>query len=413
LIDQKRFLELAALELVKREGVRVVEGPGVITQDQRFNIALPEWDEILVGEAPPALYVFANADGLDFATIKAKYDELVARVVSSFQPTRIPPSGLVVPLKLVAIFYFSRVDSTLARRVARLVPDRFYPNLRPEVWAVDLSRYRLYTPWHWHLWLSPAQAALRAALNEMARGISATPSDIEQAEESVRQQRALFIQTLRRNVPYVTYALLLVIWIIFGLEELYPGGSTNEHTLVHFGALQPVLIEQGEWWRFFTAMFIHVGFLHIFFNSIALYSVGSLVERIYGSIRYAVIYFVSGIVASVASYLYLIETGQSTEVAAGASGAIFGIAGVLIALGVLRRTVVPRNVAIQLSVSMLVLILVNIVFDAFTPDIDIRAHVGGLLVGAILGYLLAPSRPERPALRVDTGQWHVWHGRDR
>jgi rhomboid protease GluP len=81
---------------------------------------------------------------------------------------------------------------------------------------------------------------------------------------------------------------------------------------------------------------------------------------------------------------------ENSQIAAGASGAIFGVAGVLIVLGVLRHTVVPRAMALQLSVYMGVLIVMNIAFDFTNPQIDVRAHLGGLVVGLVLGYLLAP-----------------------
>lgn len=166
-------------------------------------------------------------------------------------------------------------------------------------------------------------------------------------------------------------------------------------TLVRFGAMQPHLIQsRHEWWLLLTSMFVHVGFLHILFNSIALYSVGTLVERVFGHARFALVYFASGLFASLSSFAYFIWVShQMYVVAAGASGAIFGILGAVIVLGVLRRSIVPRAIAIQMSVFVAVITVLNLAFDTVTPQIDYRAHVGGLVMGLVLGYVLAPRVP--------------------
>jgi len=396
--DRTRFLQLAALELIQQESLRVVKAPPAPDISMTWMPGWEDWDEVLIGDGPgtrPSIFVFANPRQPDYDSLRRLYDGLVARITGG----ELARSPQPIPLRLVVVLCFDSIDSSLARRLSRMVPEQYYANLKPEVWVVDLFQGRLWAPKVIGLISSRAQIAVKRALDATVRGEGPVGEvDLAQAEATARAHRTAFVSTLQRNVPYVTYALLAACWIVFAFESGYPGGSMANATLLHFGALQPKLIEQGQWWRLFTAMFVHVGIAHIFFNSIALYSVGSLVERIYGAVRYAIIYFVSGLCASAASFAYFVLiTKQTDEIAAGASGAIFGIAGVLIVLGVLRHSLVPRALALQLSVYMGILIVLNLTFDYFSPGIDIRAHIGGLVVGLILGYFLAPRAPTAQA----------------
>lgn len=396
--EAERFLELAAYQLIRQEGVRVVKTPAAVEDGLPWTPGWEDWDQVLVGEGPgiqPTVIAFRHGAGLDVGAAESLYESLVRRVLST--PGGQRQSSPMLAVRVIACFYFDSVEPSIARKMAGIVPDRYYAGLKPQVWVVDLSRARLWAPKTLGVLPTRAQSAVGTALMQAARGEAVGGREIAQAEQVVTSERTQFVSRLRGNVPYVTYALLAAIYVVFVLEWLDSSGRLGARVLLRFGALQPVLVEHGQYWRLFGAMFVHVSVLHILFNSIALYSVGTLVERIYGHLRYALIYFVSGIFASVASYVSMLALGQPHEIAAGASGAIFGIAGVLIVLGVLRQSIVPRAIALQLSIFMLLLIVLNLVFDAFTPQIDIRAHVGGLVVGLVMGYLLAPKvRTQEP-----------------
>jgi len=398
-----RFLELAALELIRRDGVRLIRGPRANADSLAWTPGWNEWDQVLVGDGPgvqPAVYVFARGEGLEETELKHRVDRLAEMIVTS-SPIRRGPTG--AGIRMIVILTGSSLNPSDGRGFARTAPSRYYAQLKPEVYAVDISHRRVFGTRIAGLFPSRVTTALKQALQDLDAGAVADEASLLQAQRSVASERERFVSTLRRNVPYVTYSLLALIWAVFALEAFYPAGLGATRTLLHFGALQPVLVERGEWWLLLSAMFVHVNFIHILFNSVALYSIGTLVERIYGPYRYAAIYFVSGILASLASFVFMLASGQPHEVAAGASGAIFGIAGVVIVLGVQRNSVVPRPVAVQLSVFMLALIVLNIAFDAFSPQIDIRAHIGGLVVGMVMGYVLAPKVPDDHAGRVISG----------
>ena len=129
---------------------------------------------------------------------------------------------------------------------------------------------------------------------------------------------------IRRFTP-VTTALLVIITIVFGYEAA-TGAFLSDQRMVDLGAIVPGMLQRGEYWRIIAAMFLHGGWLHWFLNCWALYQLGTLYETLFGSARFALIYFVSGICASIASSLY--QHGP----AVGASGAIFGILGAFLTL---------------------------------------------------------------------------------
>lgn len=194
-----------------------------------------------------------------------------------------------------------------------------------------------------------------------------------------------------RRAP-ITVSLIIAIMIVF-LGEVSSGipffavGPAYTEQLQRMGALKPGVFESGELWRLVTAMFVHVGLLHLLLNVWALFQLGSIFEAMFGSTRFLITYFVSGIVASAASAYF---TGGT---AAGASGAIFGILGALILS--IRRSPLWRHQAwtrgfIQQLIGWA---LINIVIG-FMPQIDNAAHIGGFVAGLALG--LIPHRVPPP-----------------
>ena len=190
--------------------------------------------------------------------------------------------------------------------------------------------------------------------------------------------------TGRRAVPRT-----LVVWVIVAVNVALwlameaSGGSMNTRVLVAFGAKVNTLIAAGEYWRLLTSAFLHIGATHLIFNSIALLSFGRLAEAMYGHARFLVIYLVAGIAGATFSYLL------SRGVSAGASGAIFGLAGALAVFFAVNRGKGPLAGQGQLG-SIVALLAINGVFGVLTPMIDNWAHAGGLIAGAALAAWLTP-----------------------
>ncbi|WP_153461545.1 rhomboid family intramembrane serine protease [Sediminibacillus terrae] len=182
----------------------------------------------------------------------------------------------------------------------------------------------------------------------------------QQAEQSVFQ----------KGRPLFTYILLAINVLLFFLLERH-GSSLNTQSLIEFGAKYNPAILQGEWWRLISSMFLHIGVVHLLMNMIALFYLGTAVERLYGSSRFIIIYFLAGLTGGLASFAF------NTQVSAGASGAIFGLFGSLLYFGVLYKRLFFRT----MGWNLLFILALNIAFGLMMPQIDNGAHIGGLLGG--------------------------------
>ena len=148
--------------------------------------------------------------------------------------------------------------------------------------------------------------------------------------------------------PYVTYSLLIInvaVWLLMTLTGLVFGINQSGQLLI-FGAKVNEFIVRGQYWRLFTAMFLHVGIIHLFFNSYALYVYGRVVEPLFGKGKFLTIYLISGLMGSLFSYML------SPNPAAGASGAIFGLMGSLLYFRRNYRYIYDRAIGPQLIIIM-------------------------------------------------------------
>jgi rhomboid protease GluP len=182
--------------------------------------------------------------------------------------------------------------------------------------------------------------------------------------------------------PIATWVLLGSIVLVFVAETL-AGGSTNTDVLVHLGAKVTTLVAEGQYWRLFTSMFLHIGITHLFFNGYALFIIGTELERILGAVRFLAIYLLSGLFGSLASYAF------TSNLSAGASGAIFGLIGALAAFFLLHRERLGSWGRARLA-NIAFLIVINLFFGFTQPGIDNLAHLGGLVSGFGLGWAMAP-----------------------
>ncbi|MBS4209599.1 rhomboid family intramembrane serine protease [Bacillus sp. FJAT-50079] len=196
--------------------------------------------------------------------------------------------------------------------------------------------------------------------------ISLKENIIRQTSDQVQEERQLFDFAK----PFFAYFFMAVQIIMFLLMEA-KGGSTNTETLITFGAKYNPLILAGEWWRFITPVFLHIGILHLLMNTLALYYLGTAVERMFGRIRFLWIYLFSGFAGTLASFVF------TDHLSAGASGAIFGCFGALLYLGVVNSQLFFRTV----GMNVIALIGINLIFGFSVPGIDNAGHIGGLIGG--------------------------------
>jgi len=192
----------------------------------------------------------------------------------------------------------------------------------------------------------------------------------------------------RPRAVWVLLALNIAIFVIPTLLQLLGvrvNGTPINDYLLYVGAKDNQGIKQrGEYYRFLTSMFLHGGLLHIGFNAWALYALGPETERIYQTTRFLAIYFIAGLAGGVASY------ALSPSPAVGASGAIFGLIGALAVFYYTSRELLGSAARQQFG-SLITVIMINL-FIGFSSGglIDNFAHIGGLIGGALVGWLLAP-----------------------
>ena len=170
-------------------------------------------------------------------------------------------------------------------------------------------------------------------------------------------------------------ALVMVICTVLGPEI--------ENLIYSFGVMDwELILNHGEYYRLFTAMFLHFGFEHFFQNMIFLFFVGCFLETAMGSVKYFVFYILTGLGAGVCSLFYDSMTSANV-ISAGASGAIFGVVGGLL-------WVVIRNKGQYKGIGLpgILLMIVGSLYYGFTSSgVDNVAHVGGFLCGVLLGIL--------------------------
>lgn len=198
---------------------------------------------------------------------------------------------------------------------------------------------------------------------------------------------------MQRNVT--SYLIILNV-LIFIMMFLFGGirAFSSPRIYILFGAQLGNLITAGEWFRLITSMFVHGGLFHVFFNMFALFYVGNLVERAYGKERFISIYILSGLFGNLLTHLFL-----PGAISVGASGAIFGLIGLLFGAGFRHDT--PNMLRPVTGTALLPIILINVIWG-FLPGANINnfAHLGGLGIGFTFGWLTS--------IRYTKSSYQVW-----
>src|SRR6266571_3467569 len=226
--------------------------------------------------------------------------------------------------------------------------------------------------------------------------------------------------------PYIFTIIFLVanlfvfmlMWQSSGMNSGVLWSGFPEGVLLDYGAKKNYyILYDHEYWRFVTPIFIHVNLPHVLINMYSLWVIGPWVEKLYGSAKFVVFWVATGIAGVLASYLTLIPGSHPGAVAsflikshddpsAGASGALFGLVGVLFVFGIKFRRELPEGFKRAFGTGMLPIILINLFIGYLGRGvIDNAAHLGGLLSGAALAVVVQYRRPgERTSIRTS---WYV------
>jgi rhomboid protease GluP len=207
------------------------------------------------------------------------------------------------------------------------------------------------------------------------------PPDQTPPEEPQPRPQVQVQISLPAKIPYITYALIAINVLIYILQVLTQSSSGTD-ILTLYGAKINQAIYQGQYWRFFTPMFLHGSILHIAFNMYALYVIGPGLERYYGHLHYTILYFIGGFAGNVASFLF------TPAVSLGSSTAIFGLIAAEV-IFIYRNRFLFGNRSRSLLINLIFIIAFNL-FLGFSPGIDNNGHLGGLVGGITFAWFAGP-----------------------
>ncbi len=211
---------------------------------------------------------------------------------------------------------------------------------------------------------------IEKAIKKSFESGSAEFDNLSQALKNNNENKKSYIKSEKITL---TLSLILINIIIFFIMELY-GGSENIYNLIKFGAIVPeLIINKKEYFRLLSAMFIHIGLIHLTSNCFSLLILGIRVERYYGKIPYLIIYIFSGLICS------LFSTFLTSTVSAGASGAVFGLNA-----SVLSYTFFKKKSMAGIDLYMIaIMIILGFGVGFMSPNIDNFGHIGGFIGGLI------------------------------
>jgi membrane associated rhomboid family serine protease len=225
--------------------------------------------------------------------------------------------------------------------------------------------------------------------------------------ETLRFARAVLDRPYIFTIIFLVanFFVFLLMWHSSGMSLKVLGAFPDDVLFVYGAKLNAAINERHQWWRFVTPMFVHVNLIHLVVNMYSLWMVGPYVEKLYGSARFVVFWVVGGIGGVVASYLSFVQPGSpwsrmpfifKTEdsLSAGASGALFGLVGVLFVFGIKFRKELPDGFKRAFGTGLLPIIMINLFIGYLgSRFIDNAAHLGGLGSGAAMALLVSYRRP--------------------
>lgn len=210
--------------------------------------------------------------------------------------------------------------------------------------------------------------------------------------EKTEKENRVYESIFKPKKIIVTSILILINIIVFFAMFAFSGANITGGVLLQFGALNSVLVQNGQFWRLITAGFVHSGFLHLLFNMYSLYLIGTQLENFVGKWKFLAIYFFSMISASLMSCIL-----NPYTISVGASGALFGLLGALVYFGwhyrlylgsILRNQIIP-------------IIVLNLFLGFVVSGIDNAAHIGGLIGGFLIAMALGVQKTEDKQSRIN------------
>jgi membrane associated rhomboid family serine protease len=207
-----------------------------------------------------------------------------------------------------------------------------------------------------------------------------TEAEIMQARQF---QHGMWSTTPKAFVTPLLIGINLAVFVAMAINGLSIVNPTIDG-LIRWGADFGPLTTHGQWWRILSSAFVHIGIIHIAMNMYILFSIGNFVERLFGNLGFAVLYLLAGIGGSLVSVAW-----NPFTVAAGASGAIFGLYGGLLGFLLVQRNTIPGRAVASLTKNAAIFVGFNLLYGAAKTHVDMAAHLGGIATGFLVGCALA------------------------
>lgn len=199
-----------------------------------------------------------------------------------------------------------------------------------------------------------------------------------------------------KESPVTIFLLALTTLVFIAMQVIYFGNVTSNQAIFNTGGMYGAYVSlfPSQLWRLVTPIFVHIGWEHFFFNALTLYFVGQIAEQIWGHHKFLALYVLSGIVGNIFTLFF-----TPNVIAAGASTSLFGVFAAIMVAGYFGRNPYLK----ELGRNYQALIIVNLIFNLFTPSIGIAGHIGGL-VGGVLCAIFLPTLVEKNMFKP----WQRW-----
>ena len=199
-----------------------------------------------------------------------------------------------------------------------------------------------------------------------------------------------------KESPVTIFLLALTTLVFIAMQVIYFGNATSNQAIFNTGGMYGAYVSlfPSQLWRLVTPIFVHIGWEHFFFNALTLYFVGQIAEQIWGHHTFLALYVLSGIVGNIFTLFF-----TPNVIAAGASTSLFGVFAAIMVAGYFGRNPYLK----ELGRNYQALIIVNLIFNLFTPSIGIAGHIGGL-VGGVLCAIFLPTLVEKNMFKP----WQRW-----
>lgn len=199
-----------------------------------------------------------------------------------------------------------------------------------------------------------------------------------------------------KESPVTIFLLALTTLVFIAMQVIYFGNATSNQAIFNTGGMYGAYVSlfPSQLWRLVTPIFVHIGWEHFFFNALTLYFVGQIAEQIWGHHKFLALYVLSGIVGNIFTLFF-----TPNVIAAGASTSLFGVFAAIMVAGYFGINPYLK----ELGRNYQALIIVNLIFNLFTPSIGIAGHIGGL-VGGVLCAIFLPTLVEKNMFKP----WQRW-----